>query len=56
MQVKYEVSISYNSEVIAKAKVDNIQTDWDKNNMPQIILSGVYKKCYYLLGNYLIEL
>ena len=52
MHVKYEVSISYGSKVIAKVKVDNRQTDrqtnrqtdkqtnrQDKNNMPPIIRS-----------------
>ena len=41
MHVKYEVSISYSSKVIAKVKFDNRATDrQDKNNMPLIIRSG----------------
>ena len=48
MHVKYEVSISYGSKVIANVKVDkrqtNKQTDrQDKNNMPMIIQSGGIK-------------
>ena len=48
MHAKYEVSISYSSKVIAKAKVDNRQTNkqtdrQDKNNMPPIIWSGGIK-------------
>ena len=44
MHAKYEVSISNGSNVIAKVKVDNRQTDkqtnrQDKNNMPPIIRS-----------------
>ena len=47
MPVKYEVSISYGSKVIANVKVDNRQTDrqtnrQDKNNMP-LIRYGVTK-------------
>ena len=48
MHAKYEVSIFYGSKVIAKVKVDNRQTDrqrdrQDKNNMPPIIGSGGIK-------------
>ena len=46
MHAKYEVSISYGSNVIVNVKVDNRQTDrqterQDKNNMPRIIQPGV---------------
>ena len=49
MHAKYEVSISYGSKVIAKVKVDNRQTDkqkdrqQDKNYMPPITQSGGIK-------------
>ena len=51
--LKYEVSISYGSKVIAKVKDDNRQTDrltnkqterQEKNNMPPIIRSGGIKR------------
>ena len=54
MHAKYEVSIPFNSKVIAKVKVDHRQTDkltdrqktdrQDKNNMPLIIRSGGINK------------
>ena len=40
MHAKYEVSICYDSKVIAKIKIDDRQ---DKNNMPLIIRSGGIK-------------
>ena len=39
MHAKYEVFISYGSEVIAKVKVDKQTDRQDKNNMPPIIRS-----------------
>ena len=53
MHAKYEVFISYGSNVIEKVKVDNRQTNkqtdkqtnrQDKNNMPPIIRSGGIKR------------
>ena len=47
MRAKYEVFISYGSEVIAKVKVDNRQ---DKNNMPPIIrFRGIKKQIVFPL-------